>query len=470
MQATCWWCLAWLRLASGQIRIMAPETLVQEFAASEGRIDGSTATFGAPFYGERILGQLVYGESTLHKKHCSEDDYTVPEPVEYRPSGKSYTEVRLIHIVLVERGTCSFVTKAHAVIIVDKEGSTKTPKQIRDTIVADDGWGSTVDIPSILISREEGQKLIKATRRGQVVVELAWDVPSDHVVVMDMWMSSASAESVKFLKDFMPKRAALGGNVKFVPHYHVFSMSSSQDYNDLCTDETARYCAEDPDRGGSVTGRMVLTEDVRQLCIHDVTAVPQELRTGLSAFGVGPGSVSSKWWSYVSRFLEQCPVEGTESAHAFGTECAEKLMHQLGIDVDKVNKCVIQTQEQKLQRQQENVAWSPRALRINGWRYSGAMDADLVTRAVCAGFIEKPDACARLVEPVNPFLPWQDVKTPDGVTFSKMLEMLGGVAAVSICAGYFYKRSLASGVHATLREEVMLEVQSQMATYKQLGT
>ena len=34
----------------------------------------------------------------------------------------------------------------------------------------------------------------------QVVVELAWDLPTDHVVTMDMWMSSASIESNKFLK------------------------------------------------------------------------------------------------------------------------------------------------------------------------------------------------------------------------------------------------------------------------------
>ena len=32
-------------------------------------------------------------------------------------------------------------------------------------------------------------------------------------------------------------------------------------------------------------------------------------------------------------------------------------------------------------------AWSPRAIRINGWRYSGMLEADLVVRAVCSGFI-----------------------------------------------------------------------------------
>ena len=34
-----------------------------------------------------------------------------------------------------------------------------------------------------------------------MVVELAWDLPTDQVVTMDMWMSSASIESNKFLKE-----------------------------------------------------------------------------------------------------------------------------------------------------------------------------------------------------------------------------------------------------------------------------
>jgi len=38
-------------------------------------------------------------------------------------------------------------------------------------------------------------------RQVQVVVELAWDLPTDQVVTMDMWMSSASIESNKFLKE-----------------------------------------------------------------------------------------------------------------------------------------------------------------------------------------------------------------------------------------------------------------------------
>eukprot|EP00435_Cladocopium_sp_Y103_P025164 s425_g6.t1 len=137
-------------------------------------IFGSTSTFGAPFYGDRVYGRLVYG-TPKQNNHCTEEDYDVPSPEKFMPAGKSYNEVRLINIILVERGSCSFVTKvkvaqkkeAHAVIIVDTQGSTRTTRDIQDIIVADDGYGSNVDIPSVLISREAfgdgtgGVKLLK---------------------------------------------------------------------------------------------------------------------------------------------------------------------------------------------------------------------------------------------------------------------------------------------------------------------
>lgn len=237
-----------------QIRVLAPPRVVQDFQTSHGRIFGSTSTFGAPFYGDRVYGRLVYG-TPKQNNHCTEEDYDVPSPEKFMPAGKSYNEVRLINIILVERGSCSFVTKvkvaqkkeAHAVIIVDTQGSTRTTRDIQDIIVADDGYGSNVDIPSVLISREEGQKLIDpllADPGTQVVVELNWDIPSENVVQVDLWMSSASVSSQKFLKDFKPKREALNEYLRFMPHYHVFSMDGSKDYKELCFDVSGKYCAE----------------------------------------------------------------------------------------------------------------------------------------------------------------------------------------------------------------------------------
>merc|ERR1719450_964931 len=132
-----------------------------------------------------------------HHNHCTEDDYFVPPP-ETQKDDNSYEQVKLINIIMVRRGKCSFTTKvrvayekgAHAVLIVDREDSELTAKDMRNIIVADDGFGDKIHIPSVLNSKEDGRQLINAAKSSQVIVELAWDLPTNHVVQVDMWMSS----------------------------------------------------------------------------------------------------------------------------------------------------------------------------------------------------------------------------------------------------------------------------------------
>merc|ERR1719436_1104619 len=94
---------------------------------------------------------------------------------------------------------------------------------------------------------------------------------------------------------------------------------------------------------------------------------------------------------------DRCPLEAANPQDRFGLECSERLMKDVGIDSSKIAECASRTQEEKLKHERENRAWSPRALRINGWRFSGMLDADLVTRAICSGFIKQPNECKKLL-------------------------------------------------------------------------
>jgi len=287
---------------------------------------------------------------------------------------------------------------------------------------------------------------------------------------VDLWMSSASRDSQKFIKDFAPARKILNDVVKFTPHYHVFSADPALGgYSGLCWDHEANYCAEDPDGSGLVTGKAVLEEDVRQLCIHEKYRVP---RTRHGENGDRPTVMySEQFWDYVSELPEKCPVDHKDPAQRFGTVCAENLMLSLKIDVPTIQQCIATTATDKLDHERQNKAWSPRALRVNGWRYKGMLDADLVTRAVCSGFIHRPDECETLLNPRDPTDKYKGVDSkPQGVSFGTIVysgTIILALVAVTFC---LYRRFIEKRMRTQIQEEVMLEVHNQMASYKQLAS
>lgn len=461
--------------AQAQIKILAPTGLKTLYTDSRGRVEGSTATFGAPYYGQRVLGRLVWGEPK-NSSHCTEKDYDIPLDVDDHDTQSQFSNKKLINIVMVRRGLCSFVRKvyvaqehkgAHAVIIVDKEGSLLTTEDIQNIIMADDGYGELVHIPSILISSYDGSKLIEWAKKDKpVVVELQWEVPTDHIVVVDLWMSSASLEDQKFLKEFSVKRMKFKHHLKFVPHYAVFGMTSGHDFSELCTDANGEFCAEDPDSSGPITGRDVLEEDVRQLCIHELTSVKR--RPHDFADFQNRVAYAEKFWEYVSKFGEQCPLDGPSADGRFGLQCSKKVMRLPKVDIqpEDVLDCVKQTTTTKLKFEKENTAWSPRAMRINGWRYMGMLDAELVTRAICAGYVTPPDVCKELVTPRDPLVPFHTNPSSQGMTKKSFFVALTIVGLLTLGAMFIYKQYLTKNIHKQLREEVMIEVQAQMDTYK----
>ncbi|CAK0865314.1 unnamed protein product [Prorocentrum cordatum] len=354
MVATWLLAAALLPAARAQINVMAPSSLAAQFPG--GRIMGSTTTIGAPFYGERVLGQLVYGRSSSGSApHCTAEDYELPPPMEVdstRYQGEK--EVRLINIAVVMRGGCAFSTKvrvaaekgAHAVVIIDKPDSPYTRRQMNDVIVAEDAYVEDIHIPSIFICKSDGNLILDAFAKtqGPIVVELAWNVPTKTVVTVDQWMSSASSESLRFLQSFAPKRRILNQVLRYQPHFTVFSMGSggsAQTTSKLCTDMSGKYCAEDPDGDGPVEGKDVLEEDLRQLCLHDQTKVRGRSRQ----YQDHPTPPEfDKYWSYIEQFQNKCPITdaaGDESKQ-FGPVCSYQLMRDVGLseaDIRSIREC-----------------------------------------------------------------------------------------------------------------------------------
>eukprot|EP00929_Paragymnodinium_shiwhaense_P102246 TRINITY_DN65436_c0_g1_i1.p1 TRINITY_DN65436_c0_g1~~TRINITY_DN65436_c0_g1_i1.p1 ORF type:complete len:494 (+),score=102.02 TRINITY_DN65436_c0_g1_i1:89-1570(+) len=468
-----WWSgFLLLTTVRAQIRVLAPEGLAVAFKSTQGIVYGTTATFGAPYYGERVLGQLMYSKPK-GEEHCTEADYDLPiVPTTTVDTSAASNMQDPVNVVIVHRGKCTFVKKvkiaqakgAHAVIVVDKRDSTLTSKDIQRVVMSDDGSGHSIKIPSVLISRFEGQKLIEWCKKGPVVVELAWDIPRGEVVIADFWMSSGNQESTEFLERFRDSAEALKYHLQFVPHYHIFSLPKSGDgYGSMCHGADSKYCAPDPDGEGPVTGAEVVEEDVRQLCLWNLTA---RMASGLDPSENGV-TYSDGFWDYVTLLSERCPVavsSSTSKSKRFGTTCSYLVMKHLGVDTGKVQKCVLTRWEEFLDQQIEQVAWSPQALRLNGWRYSGPLDPETVLKAICSGYTETPDECNALLS-IYQHRPPPWVNVVSSLSFGTFAWSVVGLVMAVVVMFYLYRRYETTSVRRAIREEVMLEVQTQMADY-----
>lgn len=113
---------------------------------------------------------------------------------------------------LADRGDCTFVEKVRNIeeagaglaIIVDNK-----KEEISKIVMSDDGSGAGLRIPSMLVSYEDGQKLIDfmktSTKRVRdqisIVVEFKMQRP-DNRVEYDIWYSSNNDLVLDFIQDF----------------------------------------------------------------------------------------------------------------------------------------------------------------------------------------------------------------------------------------------------------------------------
>jgi len=462
-----------------QIRIITPDKLKRSFESTDGVINGATAVFGAPYYGEHVLGRLRTSKSKGNH-YCSEDDYDLP-PVQSTGSIDAKGE-RIHDILVLEHSTyCSACKKARvaqskgasAVVFIDVSGDSE--KLVQEKILGDDGWGSEVRIPSILVSRAVGDELlavISHSDKEEVVVELAWDIPQSQVVSVDFWWSSGARGAEEFLKHFKDYAEVLGHSMQFAPHYYVFDVpaTAADSMGKLCTDaigtKGVRHCAPDPDGPGPITGSDVANEDVRQLCLWHKTAEAP-------APGTAPGDAkySQFWWEYVSGIYDACPLESEDRQLRFGSKaCSYKEMAAQGLDLSVIDACVRHFGEAYLEESASEGAWSEEALRINGWRYQGALDPETVLKAVCSGYSTPLPACEELVNGwMRKTVHMLKHKAFRGLSKNAFGLLMGSICIMSVINCFLYRRHLLKLLKRQMAEEVMLEVQCQMSEYGKLS-
>eukprot|EP00826_Nyctotherus_ovalis_P027702 TRINITY_DN2167_c0_g3_i1.p1 TRINITY_DN2167_c0_g3~~TRINITY_DN2167_c0_g3_i1.p1 ORF type:complete len:357 (-),score=83.68 TRINITY_DN2167_c0_g3_i1:372-1442(-) len=305
----------------GSIKIYSPDSLASYFRREN--IRHSYANFGKIPYGTILAGRVFYfednpdfcstkGKVILDREGDPDDDFSP--------------------IVLVERGNCSFIRKAKNVqeiggalaLIVDNQD--RNPEYF---IMVDDGTAYEIVIPTILVSKSDGQKIkqtvldTESENKGKtkhkefvvLMVDFEMEKPDDRVEY-DIWYTSGDLHALKFLKKMKKYSNKLGANALMTPHMIVRKCHD-------CTEETTNcmqydqeyYCA--PYSDSVLDPRMVLKRGVEELCIYQLFN-----ETGKT----------EKWWEYMKEVYE-CKGKNFEAS------CIAKAQEEVGVDGYKLNAC-----------------------------------------------------------------------------------------------------------------------------------
>merc|ERR1712032_1288421 len=302
------------------------------------------ALFGVNPYGEQISGMLFYKFLKNATKLAPQQSPTACQPIDptFGFSDNDANPTR--KILLVDRGTCSFVRKvrmgqnagAAAVIVMDNQYHHN-----KRVFMANDGSGDDIKIPSVFVDYDTGMTLktaIQSWGDNTIRVSLDWSLPETRGKVRwSLWTSSEDRVAKNFKENFQLAFQRLGASHQvFTPHFLLsdgshfcFRKTGNGQQINICGNSClygGLYCAvsSDPSLSHAVKGKHIVSENLRQLCIFNMTA------------GVNRDKATSMWWDHIDYFNLNCNNKNPQ----YSVKCSETQMTSVGYTQTDINKMI----------------------------------------------------------------------------------------------------------------------------------
>ena len=269
-------------------------------------------------------------------------------------------------------------------------------ENIEKAVMGDDGTGTGIRVPSMLIGKTDGDKLKEfAKKQGNGTLSAEFNMPNiEEKVHVELWYSSNNVLALDFLKEFDKYRHELKDRIEFEPRFVTWAC-------DFCADEykqeecfgNGKYCAPNHERSSysNVYGRDIISEDLRQACLHEMLKKQGQ---------------EQLWWDYIKYVHQECfdNISG---------QCS-KLGHQeINVKYDTTLSCVSQSfnTTQTKQYLNDNIILAENAAKwkeygtsfwpsvtIDNLTFRGDLTPENIMEAVCASLANKPDICFKFYE------------------------------------------------------------------------
>lgn len=209
---------------------------------------------------------------------------------------------------------------AVAIIIDDSE------EDIDNVIMSDDGTGGGIRIPSMLLGKTDGKKLLDFLKRASdeeldqtaIMAQFIMEKPDDRVEY-DLWFTSSNDRALDFISDFKEHDEKFGEKVLMTPRYVFWKCTYCEDEylkNDCYGG--GRYCAVEPSNE-DIKGREIILEDLREKCLYRKTYNDLNQR--------------KLWWDYMTYVHQNC-------YNVINEDCSRRGHERLGLDFQETQRCV----------------------------------------------------------------------------------------------------------------------------------
>ena len=383
---------------SSHILVRSPPELISEFA--EGQIKMSVSNFGHIPYGHSIIGRVLYDANVTENQLAC-----VPLNREARDN----PNVDESPIILIKRGNCSFSEKIYNVekangqiaIIMNNVGG-----PIDKLIMVQDERGKISHIPAVLISKDDGDKIVKFYEKNKddkeiiksIRFEIFFEVEQyDGSVNYDLWYSPdieivySMMIGLEKFQNIMKDKAIFNLHAFSYVDFNYDSYSSKEYENCL---GSGKYCVF-PVKKSISDGRLVLKESIVQKCVWNYSYNKND--TGV-------------FFKYIKKFYDNCYY-----LDKFNEDCTNKVLNDLDI-YSNINQCYKNSFENKEKKKNFELIYSNKLLdedykerrklmiqrnpsmTINGRLYLGEWDSRLIFEYLCASLIKKPKECYNEIE------------------------------------------------------------------------
>ena len=312
-------------IKSNSITIISPNTLIS-LLNNENILDLQFSSFGSIPFNFYARGEIIISKE--------DDEYgceNLNHNISIHNNESTNTKFRTNFVILlVKRGECTFVSKvrnaqqagANMVIIINN-----SDEDIHNLIIADDGTGNDIYIPSAMINKKDGDKIYNFLQENnnKVYVIIDFLLNQNKKIELETFFSSSEIKAYQLLINLSKYFPDFKNQIIYKPRYvsHKSPNYQKNNRNKVSNCVSGGLYCYFPKKSTIVQdGEIIILENLRQKCVYKLSLDRKDINI---------------YFKYMEFFYEYCiNIDKPD----FSEKCSNKALQFIGLSEFMIHKCI----------------------------------------------------------------------------------------------------------------------------------